>query len=57
MTIQEETLPSIILGDTQMYTTMRVPLHVYIIHNHYKHAHCKVTLPQYSINARSSKKI
>lgn len=57
MTIQEETLPSIILDDTQMYTTMRVPLHVYIIHNHYKHAHCKVTLPQYSINARSSKKI
>ena len=56
MTIQEQTLPSVILGDTQMYTTMRVPLHVYI-HNHYKHTHCKITPPQYPINARSSKKI
>ena len=45
MTVQWETLPSVILGNTHMYTSMWVPLHVYIIHTQTQtHTHCIVTL-------------
>ena len=43
MTVQGETLPSGILGNTHMYTSMSVPWHIYIIHKqrqtHALHSH------------------
>ena len=54
MTVQWETLPSVILGNTHMYTSMWVPLHVYIIHTQTQtHTH---TLHSHTNNINYKKK-